>query len=45
VTRLLSAEQMERYRDWFDNAKRIRALANDLEDLSLEIADSTEGWP
>jgi hypothetical protein len=44
VTRLLSVEQMERYRDWFDNAKRIRELANDLEALSLEIADSTEGW-
>src|SRR5665213_4259867 len=35
VTRRLSTEQMERYRDWFDNAKRIRALASDLEDLSL----------
>lgn len=44
VTRLLSAEQMERYRGWFDNAKRIRTTANDLEALSLEIAESAEGW-
>jgi hypothetical protein len=44
VTRLLSEEQMERYRDWFDNAKRLRAALSELEALSLEIADSTEGW-
>jgi len=44
VTRLLSAEQMERYQGWFDNAKVIRAAAKDLEALSLEIAQSTEDW-
>lgn len=44
VTRLLSAEQMERYRSWFDNAKSIRALTSELETLSLEIAESAEGW-
>jgi len=44
VTRLLTAEQMQRYRDWFDNAKRIRAAGSDLEALSLEIAESAEGW-
>lgn len=43
-TTLLTAEQMERYRDWFDNAKRIRALTTQLETLSLDIANSTEGW-
>jgi len=35
---------MERYRGWFDNAKRIRELAADLEALSLDIANSAEGW-
>jgi len=44
VTRLLTAEQMERYRGWFDNAKRLRALFSELEALSLGIAESTEGW-
>ncbi len=44
VTRLLTEEQMERYRSWFDNAKRIRALAGQLEELSLDIANSAEGW-
>ncbi len=43
-TRLLSATQMSRYRDWFENAKRIRALTGELETLSLEIARSTEDW-
>jgi len=44
VTRLLSEEQMERYREWFDNAKRDRALLGELEALSLAIAESAEGW-
>ncbi len=44
MTRLLSAAQMERYRDWFANARRIRDLTGELEALSLEIAASTEDW-
>jgi len=43
-TTLLTAEQMNRYRPWFDNAKKIRALTADLEALSLNIANTTEGW-
>jgi len=43
-TRLLSATQMARYRDWFENARRIRSLTDELEALSLEIAESAEGW-
>jgi hypothetical protein len=35
---------MDRYRPWFDNAKKIRTLTADLEALSLEIANTTEGW-
>ena len=44
VTRRLTEEQMERYRAWFDNAKRIRELTAELEALSLDIANSAEGW-
>jgi len=44
VTRRLTPGQMERYRGWFDNAKRIRELAAELEALSLDIANSAEGW-
>jgi hypothetical protein len=41
-TRLLSAAQVERYRDWFANARRIRELTGELEALSLAIVDSAE---
>ncbi len=43
-TRLLSAAQMARYASWFENARRIRTLTNELEALSLEIAESAENW-
>lgn len=44
VTRLLSTEQIERYRDWFDNAQRARQLLAELETLSLSVVAKTEGW-
>jgi hypothetical protein len=44
VTRNLSATQAERYRPWFDNAKRLRGLINELEGLSARVAAETEGW-
>jgi hypothetical protein len=44
VTRLLSAAQAARYREWFANARRMRELAAELEALSLEVAESAEGW-
>lgn len=44
VTRLLTEEQMDRYGQWFDNAKQARTLLSDLEDLSLRIAERAEGW-
>lgn len=43
-TTRLNADQAERYQAWFDNAKKIRTLATELETLSLEIANSTERW-
>jgi hypothetical protein len=43
-TTLLTAEQMDRYRPWFDNAKTIRTLTANLEALSLDIANTTERW-
>jgi hypothetical protein len=44
VTRLLTAEQLVRYRDWFANAQRARQLLAELETLSITIADHNEGW-
>ncbi|MGH8296982.1 MAG: DUF6788 family protein [Steroidobacteraceae bacterium] len=44
VTRRLSEEQARLYRPWFQEAKRIRALLNELETLSLRIAQrGTDG--
>lgn len=44
VTRLLSADQLERYAPWFDNARRLRQLVAELEALSLRAAEHAEGW-
>ncbi|MDA8183474.1 MAG: hypothetical protein M0035_03460 [Actinomycetota bacterium] len=37
VTRNLTDEQWQRYKEWFENAKRLRELLADLETLSMEI--------
>ncbi|MGA2928447.1 MAG: DUF6788 family protein [Solirubrobacteraceae bacterium] len=44
-TRLLTNEQYERYRPWFENARLLRELLSELEALSLQAARETEGWP
>ena len=44
VTRPLAQEQVDHYCTWFDNAELARALLNELEALSLHIAESAEGW-
>ncbi|MDQ2758927.1 MAG: hypothetical protein M3Y17_00430 [Actinomycetota bacterium] len=44
VTRRLSAEQLERYRPWIENNRRLRQLISELEALSLHTAEQAEGW-
>lgn len=44
VGRYLSEEQLERYGGWFAQAKRLRELFDELETLSLRIAERAEGW-
>jgi hypothetical protein len=44
VTRRLTPEQLERYRPWFDNNRRLRQLIAELETLSLRTAAQAEGW-
>jgi hypothetical protein len=44
VTRLLSADQLERYQTGFDNARRLRELTAELETLSIQAAEQAEGW-
>ena len=45
VTRNLSAEQADRYRPWFDAARRLRELTNQLEAASLLAMAAAENWP
>jgi hypothetical protein len=44
VTVTLTDEQAARYGPWFANAKALRAALNELEELSLGIAQRDEGW-
>jgi hypothetical protein len=44
VTRQLTAEQAERYKPWFENARKLRALIAQLEALSLQAANHTKRW-
>jgi len=44
VTKLLTPQQLEYYQPWFDNARRLRALAAELETLSIDAIINAEGW-
>ncbi len=43
VTRKLTPDQEQRYRPWFENARRLRELVTELETLSLEAFEQAEG--
>ena len=45
VNRALTDEQWRDYQEWFDNARKIRALVAELERLSLEIFEGDHRWP
>jgi hypothetical protein len=44
ASRLLSAEQAERYQPWLDNDKRLHVLTRELEALAIQAAEQAEGW-
>ena len=44
ITRKLTDEQEQRYRPWFDNARRIRELVNELHALSIHAIEDAGGW-
>ncbi|MDA8357635.1 MAG: hypothetical protein M0Z95_15370 [Actinomycetota bacterium] len=44
ITRTLSQGQLERYGPLFENAKRLRQLVNELEELSARAVEEAEGW-
>jgi hypothetical protein len=43
VTRLVPDDQLDDYRQWLDNHRRLRALVGELESLTLAIADADPG--
>ncbi len=43
VTRKISEDQQVRYQAWFDNARQLHQLVTDLETLSLQAFEQTEG--
>jgi hypothetical protein len=43
ITRWLTPDQLERYRPWFDNARRLKDLIAKLEVASIQAFESTEG--
>ena len=43
-TECLTPEQLERYKLWFDNNRRLRQLTKELEAFSLQAAKPAEGW-
>ena len=45
ITRSLSDEQAETYRPWFNNARRLRELVDQLKQLALEQAQTDDQWP
>ena len=45
VTRTLSPEQVDEYRPWFENERRLRALVRELEDLSLSVVEADPRSP
>jgi hypothetical protein len=45
ITRALSDEQADRYRPWFDNARRLRELTDQLKQLGIEQAETDDRWP
>lgn len=44
VNRVLTPEQWEDYQSWFEAARTLRALVNELEALSLEIFEQDDRW-
>jgi Family of unknown function (DUF6788) len=43
VTRLVPDDQVEDYRQWLDNHRRLRDLVAELEELTLAVADTRAG--
>jgi hypothetical protein len=42
VTRRLSAEQLERYKPWFENNRRLGALISELQGIGIELLEAEQ---
>lgn len=45
ITRAISPDQEQHYRQWFDNHRKIRQLLSELEALSIRALEEAEGPP
>jgi hypothetical protein len=45
VSAMLSAEQVDEYRSWFEAQKRLRQLVHELEQLSLSVIEADPRTP
>lgn len=43
LSRLVPDDQVDHYRQWIDNHRRLRELVAELEDLTLAVADESSG--
>jgi hypothetical protein len=43
ISRLVPDDQVDNYRQWRDNHRRLRELIAELEDLTLAVADERTG--
>jgi hypothetical protein len=45
ITRAINPDQEQRYREWFDNHRKLRQLLSELEALSIRALEEAEGPP
>jgi hypothetical protein len=44
VSKMLTREQLARYQDWLNNARHLRELTAELENLTIQAVEQAEGW-
>lgn len=44
VTRVLSQEQLADYQPWLDDARKLRTLLIELQELTLHVVDEGDRW-
>jgi hypothetical protein len=44
VSKLLTPDQLDRYRPWLDNARHLHQLVTELHELTIATVERAEGW-